>query len=83
LSVTYSTSMVEPDMEKERQIQISVRVPEAWIARLERIANAMPHPGLASGNMALAHRHSLELGMAQAEAEYGIKTPAAKKGHGK
>jgi hypothetical protein len=75
--------MVEADMAKERQIQISVRVPEAWIARLERIADAMPHPGLASGNMALAHRHALELGMAQAEAEYGIKPPATKKGSAK
>ncbi len=71
--------MIEIDMEKERQIQISVRVPEAWIARLERIANAMPHPGLASGNMALAHRHSLELGMAQAEDEYGITPPKPSK----
>jgi hypothetical protein len=62
---------------KERQVQLTLRVPPGWVTRLEKLAEIMSSPIEVSPTAAL--RYVVEKGLEAAEAKYGIKVPAVKK----
>lgn len=62
---------------KERQVQLTLRVPPSWVTRLEKLAETMSTPIEVSPTAAL--RYVVERGLEAAEGEYGLKPPAGKK----
>lgn len=58
---------------KERQVQLTLRVPPGWVTRLEALAAAMSRPVPITPTAAL--RYVVEKGLEAAEAEVGLKPP--------
>lgn len=64
---------------KSPNVQRSVRFPSQYLARLEAIAQKLGRPGFEATSTD-AIRYALDLGIAAAEQELGIKPTAPKKG---
>ncbi len=58
-------------------VQVSVRVPQAWADRVDRLAEHLVRRGL-KADKASVLRGSLGLGLEALEAQNGIVTPKAK-----
>ncbi len=61
---------------RERQIQLTLRVPQPIVERLEKLAEAMSGPVPLSPTAVL--RYVVEQGLEAAEAEFGTKPASAK-----
>jgi predicted DNA-binding protein len=60
-----------------RQFQITLRIPEEWLTRVDAIASAMSRPGNEANRVA-AIRFIVENGLEPTERELGIKAAKPK-----
>jgi hypothetical protein len=56
------------------QVQLSIRLPEEWVAWIDRVAEAIARPG-SSPNRNEALRLVLSSGFEPIEKQYGVKRP--------
>jgi predicted transcriptional regulator len=61
-----------------KPLQISVRIPQEWLDRLDQVARAMSRPGT-EASRAEAIRFLVARGFEAAEKELGIKPPPVSK----